>query len=428
MRAAAGLAAVLPLAAAFSAPGPNCGGDWYRDPTNASAADTMTMYKLPNAKCIDGSPAVYYIARNPKSTKYVVWLEGGGACFTLEDCKLRAKSVLGSSKMYMPFTQAARGMLKGNAEENPDFADWNRIFVPYCSGDVYSGTKPEALNPWKDPSVPGHGKVDDPFRGYFMGHTHVAEVVTDIKSKHGADKATEAILTGCSAGGIGTFNNCDYFAAQFPATRAVCRPEGGWFGLPIANYEDWKAGRDSPDMHNANDTWWLWEIDAYTLNDPAVDACMRATHNGSDLPYCNQLHSPFPGKTQGRACCNSVPYMYPHIKTPMFISQNLMDSYQVATQGHAPLTATGYIKYLHDVIASSITEEVLNGPKKATDGLFATACLQHCPIPWSGAGAPMIGELNNMLAFGDWYFNRTTTGMWLDNQTDPAHYYKCATP
>eukprot|EP01062_Namystynia_karyoxenos_P028360 TRINITY_DN2149_c0_g1_i1.p1 TRINITY_DN2149_c0_g1~~TRINITY_DN2149_c0_g1_i1.p1 ORF type:complete len:461 (+),score=126.46 TRINITY_DN2149_c0_g1_i1:90-1385(+) len=429
MRLLSAVAVLLPVAAGVSieADWAICGGDWYRDPTAASNANTMTLHKLPTAKCIDGSPAAYYIHRNPNSSKYIVWLEGGGACKGIEDCKLRAQSGLGSSKGYKATTAAARGMIMGDVATNPDFADWNRIFVPYCSGDLWAGQMREAANPWSDPAVPGHGKSGDTWTGWFAGHTVVSEVIAAVKSVHGADKATEVILTGCSAGGIGTLNNCDFFADSFPGARSVCRPEAGWFGLPIAMFKDWQDGKESADMHHGNDTMWMLGINPYTATMDAVTQCMQHTKGGTELPYCNQIPSPFPGQDQGFACCNAPPYFYPYTKTPMFISQNTMDAYMVSVQGLAPPTSTGYIKYLHDILAGSLTETVAQGRKQATDGLFATACLQHCPIPWSGEGAPMVGQLNNMQAFGDWYFGRGSgTRMLLDNSTNPLHYYKCA--
>ena len=36
--------------------------------------------------------------------------------------------------------QQSRPMLM-DTDENPDFRTWNRIYVPYTSGDVWSGNK-----------------------------------------------------------------------------------------------------------------------------------------------------------------------------------------------------------------------------------------------------------------------------------------------
>ena len=85
--------------------------------TPGSADNEFQLVKLPNAKCIDGSPAAYYIARNESSTAWVVWLEGGGICLSLDDCIQRAGSDLGSSKNYSSSISAPRGMLSSDPAE-----------------------------------------------------------------------------------------------------------------------------------------------------------------------------------------------------------------------------------------------------------------------------------------------------------------------
>ena len=89
----------------------------------------FSLVKLPNAKCIDGSPAAYYIARNSSSNSWVVWLEGGGMCQSVSDCQQRAKSALGSSTSYATSITAPKGMLESDPERNPDLYSWNRVYV-----------------------------------------------------------------------------------------------------------------------------------------------------------------------------------------------------------------------------------------------------------------------------------------------------------
>ena len=60
----------------------------------------------------------------------------------------------------------------------PSMARWNRVFVPYCSGDMFEGQMAEAGNPF-DPA-------DTSWKGYFSGHRIVAEVFAALKTGHGA--------------------------------------------------------------------------------------------------------------------------------------------------------------------------------------------------------------------------------------------------
>ena len=63
--------------------------------------NTMDRYYLNTTeqqpKCIDGSPAIAYLAQNQSSKQFIFWLEGGGICKSLSDCQGRAQGSLGSS-------------------------------------------------------------------------------------------------------------------------------------------------------------------------------------------------------------------------------------------------------------------------------------------------------------------------------------------
>ena len=62
-----------------------------REETNEGRVNTLqrtllspTLY--PYARCLDGSPSGYYINRG-EPTRWVVFLQGGGLCFTKKSCE-----------------------------------------------------------------------------------------------------------------------------------------------------------------------------------------------------------------------------------------------------------------------------------------------------------------------------------------------------
>ena len=167
----------------------------------------MQRVLLREAKAIDGNPALYYIGRNASSTKYVIWLEGGGICQSLADCQNRAKGSLGSSKRSLPVQNVGQGMMQADPAANPDFYEWNRVYVPYVSGDVWGGAAPQPLNPFLDTGDGSKELMPTGTVGFFQGHLIVEEVLSSLKDVSGLADATEVILTGCSAGGIGTIAN-----------------------------------------------------------------------------------------------------------------------------------------------------------------------------------------------------------------------------
>ena len=386
------------------------------------------LVRLSNTKCLDGSPAAYYIAENASSSSWVVWLEGGGICRTQEDCEQRSRGPLGSSTKYPASRPSPREMLSSDPRLNPDLHSWNRVFIPYCSGDTWVGTEPQAVNPFSH--------ADGSWRGYFQGHSIIEDVYQDITRLAGATEVSHAVLTGCSAGGIGTIYNCDFFARLFPnGTNVACRPEAGWFMVPIARYPyfDSPAGPSSdPDPRKLIGNNWTAHIQPFPLQSEGVKQCMADVHSG------RRRFSNCDGQLLGPAwCCVSAAMVYAYSETRMFVSQNTADAFQVFVTGQCPAQqatcaasvrnqrATAYWDYVRSKISESLTELVLTGSKRGQDGMFAAACLQHCFPHWLG---PLrIDGKTDAEAFGDWFFRREGTHhMRLDNTSTPRSLCECA--
>ena len=387
----------------------------------------FVMVKLPNAKCADGTPAVYYIAANASSTSWVVWLQGGGLCQSLDDCKSREQGALGSSRDYASSIDAPRGMLSSDPVENPDLAAWNKIYIPYCSGDLWQGTAKEAMNPFPNP---------DDWTAYFHGHYILEDVAEQLQARQSNGGVTEAVLTGCSAGGIGTIVNCDWFSSIFDeSVKTACRPEAGWFGVPHATYPNFisAGGPDSdPDPRKLAIWNWTANIEPYMLKSDVGKRCAADIATGKlHVEHCE-------GQKLGEAfCCASPPLAYAYSKTPMFISENMADAYQVFSNGGCPgqsktcalsvlnRKATSFWDYIRDGISSSLTTHVINGTKRHQDGLFAPACLVHCMSAWQGP--VQLGGKTDAQAFGDWYFGRGApdSHMLFDNSSSPYELCQC---
>ncbi|KAJ8448719.1 hypothetical protein Cgig2_010606 [Carnegiea gigantea] len=84
------------------------------------------------------------------------------------------------------------GILSNNQSLNPDFYNWNRVKLRYCDGASFAGN-----------------------------------------SKFG----NEALLSGCSAGGLATFLHCDSFTKFLPGNATVkCLSDAGFF-LDVTDIE-----------------------------------------------------------------------------------------------------------------------------------------------------------------------------------------------
>ena len=388
------------------------------------------LFNSSGPRCTDGTPAGYFLqlahASSPHKDSWVVWLEGGGICQSNADCFTRSQSGIGSSN-YWAETMTGEQLSSSDCTANPDFCQWNHVWVPYCSGDIWVGQASTFSNPWAELDARGLGDNLLPFGGgravsaaerarlNDTAHTFVFEghlIVQTISRLLAAQSPREVLLTGCSAGGIGTFENIDYLASALPGVRVSGNPQAGWFGLPISDYAHVTADRPDPDPYHLRESSWLLHANAY--RHPPYERCVA---------------------TRGAAfnvTCLSPPYFYPYLQTAIFVSENTLDSYQFYVQGLAPRgdvtpKVIQYARFLHAMLAGSLTKSILDGGgKQAHDGLFSPACLAHC-LRFSGAGAPTVRGVAHYEALGNWYFGRAGKPFrLLDNSTDQKQLLSCA--
>ena len=174
--------------------------------------------------CLDGSDYGVYFRGNAKSTKWTVFLEGGGWCYNERDCLARAMissptadAGQGSSTRWGPTSGC--GCMNVNEDGTIDDT-CNCLFLPYADGASFSGYRAE---PW---AVKGGGNLT--FRGIKNLYAGL-----DFAEEHGLEKATDFVLTGGSAGGLSTFIHADRVAAHVarvaPNARIRAAPFTGFF-------------------------------------------------------------------------------------------------------------------------------------------------------------------------------------------------------
>ncbi|CDY57270.1 BnaA03g59580D [Brassica napus] len=98
------------------------------------------------------------------------------------------------------------------AVENPDFYNCNRVKVRYCDGGSFSGDSENKA-----------AKLQ--FRG-----KRIWLAATEELMAKGMRQAKQALLSGCSAGGLAAILRCDDFGNMFyPSTRVKCLSDAGFF-------------------------------------------------------------------------------------------------------------------------------------------------------------------------------------------------------
>ncbi|KAJ1280610.1 hypothetical protein BS78_04G245800 [Paspalum vaginatum] len=167
------------------------------------------------AVCLDGSAPAYHLARGFGSgeNSWLVHFEGGGWCNNVTTCLQRKRTRLGSSK-EMATQIAFSGILSDTPDYNPDFYNWNRVKVRYCDGSSFTGDVE---------------KVDPTTKLYYRGARIWQAVMEDLLAK-GMDKAENALISGCSAGGLTSILHCDRFHDLLPlGARVKCLSDAGFF-------------------------------------------------------------------------------------------------------------------------------------------------------------------------------------------------------
>jgi len=196
---------------------------------------------------------VYYLASFCMQILNNISSTGGGWCNDINNCAMRAEAkTLGSSDLWYEYVTCKgggnfdprgtstsgtpykgsypcsddggmEGLFSYNSVENPLTWNWNKVYVPYCDGASFSGDVDEPVE-----------VKDGGYRGslYFRGHKILLAVYDSLLSTKGLDRASDAIISGSSAGGLTVYLHIDEIAGIIKhrsSARVVGIPDAGFF-------------------------------------------------------------------------------------------------------------------------------------------------------------------------------------------------------
>ncbi|KAJ7943970.1 Pectin acetylesterase [Quillaja saponaria] len=331
------------------------------------------------AVCLDGSPPAYHFDKGFGTgiNNWLVHFEGGGWCNNVTTCLSRISTRLGSSKLMVKQV-AFSGMLSNKQKFNPDFYNWNRIKVRYCDGASFTGDV-EAVNPATNL--------------HFRGAKVWLAVIEDLLAK-GMRSAENAILSGCSAGGLASILHCDRFRALVPkGAKVKCLADAGYF-------------INAKDVSGAN------HIETFYSQ-------VVATHDSAKNlpPSCTSKMSP--------GLCFFPEYVAQQIQTPIFFVNAAYDSWQIKNilaPGVADPHGTWHsckldiekcspsqLTTMQDFrlqFLRALNVADISSPK----GMFIDSCYAHCQTEtqetWLRSDSPVLAKTTIAKAVGDWYFDR----------------------
>ena len=163
-----------------------------------------TYVPIEGAVCRNGNPTGILVNRNPASDKYFIFLEEGAACFNGFSCAVAFTFDPAEAPARIAKIEATFGASNRMTPNNP-FADWNLIFVPYCSGDIYAGNAENQM-------VAGTNYQ-------FKGYNNVTLIFERVLAT--TPNASQIVLSGSSAGGWGAGYNYPKARAMFPSSEVI---------------------------------------------------------------------------------------------------------------------------------------------------------------------------------------------------------------
>lgn len=344
------------------------------------------------ALCNDFTVAGYFIRRNHSSNDWVIYLEGGGGCASVTACnerfidyRIRSKyteevegetvvdvekawndhkgqeravtsRLMTSLWAYSPtpddpqnkWAIVGTDILSSSPEANPVFHSYNHVLIPYCSSDLWLGMSKNYQLAKNSNFTFGFQPNSAKNQFTFRGRAIFRSVIRDLVADHGFNYSRFVVLSGSSAGGIGTINHAHWMNQLVTGFGGQLRTliDSAWF----INF-----------YNNINERFTEEALDTLGL---------------TDYVYCNNTSHGFP-------CCLSIACMmtqgyYPRV--PTFVITSIYDLYFLAGELVDVAKEQMFFDILRIVseyggemnhsliLASGLTDEL---------SYFATSCFQH---------------------------------------------------
>uniref|UniRef100_A0A803N604 Pectin acetylesterase n=1 Tax=Chenopodium quinoa TaxID=63459 RepID=A0A803N604_CHEQI len=321
-------------------------------------SDYVPLTLLSNAKqraafCLDGSLPGYHFHNGfgSGSDKWVLHIEGG------DDGEHEGKDLAGGAR---------------------DFFNWNKVKIRYCDGSSFTGHSNNEL----------HNGTSLFFRGQLIW-----EAVMDELLAKGMSNARQALLSGCSAGGLATMIHCDDIRAKLPKIAIVkCLADASFF-------------LDEKDI-NGRRTTQLFYKNVVNLHGAAKSLSAD----------CVAKMEP--------SLCFFPQHIVGSMNTPLFLVNPAYDFWQIQ---HVLIPAASDLpeewqrcrlniqncnSHQLDTLQgfrSSLLNALGEFKKNAEWGMFINSCFIHCQTwmeTWHGPNSPKVNSKTIAETVGDWYFNK----------------------
>ena len=429
------------------------------------------------ALCNDFTRAGFFQESYPRSTKWIIVLESGGLCFSPETCNKRffhptiqskylkqeAKvSVTGNSDPDKEFDAAeawrssqgkdlasvlsplmssihryrndqilfpkglvvnGRDLLDRDCKENPLFCHHNHVVLPYCSSDLWLGNDTRDLGPENEESFFAHQYEPDSseLQFIFRGAEIFRSAVIDLLN-FGFDKATELVLVGSSAGGIGAINHVRWLQDLFKNDLAIKNDisviiDSAWFINFNRDIAKEFSGFFHVDSENSEVSFSVQGDANSTMNSGNSDQATEPSTEFFDIiswqDACSDLVDGVPCCILAHCLLSSDEY-YPS-DVPLFSINSLYDMFllsaslrglvAVASQEQSlqPGYALEFLRIVAEYGGQMNSSVITTGKELRLASFYVTGCFQHIYLAtstlWGEPGKSLLG--NGLVEIGN---------------------------
>jgi len=216
---------------------------------------TVQLHPETGAVCGNGSPYKFFVNRMAHTSNMLIYQEGGGACWDYASCSGQtgvrgARNPNGIPDDYMSLLNPGSSLVSPLVFRDHPWSevktqDWNLVYVPYCTGDIYAG----------DSMVTYEGPNGEVLNWHHNGLRNVRAVVAWLKDN--LQRPAQLLSSGCSAGGAGSLVNYAHLRGDMEPTRGYLLNDSG----PVFDAPQDSTPEQHPSLPLQNHIRAVWGLD-----------------------------------------------------------------------------------------------------------------------------------------------------------------------
>jgi Pectinacetylesterase len=171
-------------------------------------AGGWTYVAFPEAKCANGTSTGIALQPSASPEGLLIFMQGGGACWDATTCleldaSVHLKDTVGES---IVLAEAGQVPLFNREQVLNPFRNYHYVYIPYCTGDLHSGSRAETYQGMSGPVTIHH-------HGGLNVDAYLSRLVPTFADEE------RVVISGISAGGYGATLNWWRYQAAFDEAR-----------------------------------------------------------------------------------------------------------------------------------------------------------------------------------------------------------------